>query len=89
MIRKSDQSYKVVKARTAKALGTKVFGGLTYYRVNHLKSMAAAKKFASSRVREHNMVRILDVGKPIAAGRTKCRYFIYTRSIPYSIYSKW
>ena len=89
MVKKSDQSYKVVKARSAKAPRTKTIGGLTYYRVNHLTTMAAAKKDASSRVRAHNMVRILDVGKPIAAGRKKCRYFVYSRSIPYSVYSKW
>ena len=88
-IRKSDQEYKIVKSRTAKATTPRTFDGLTFYRTRHFSTLSAAKKFAASHVKLHNMVRILDLGKQIGSGKTKAQYFIYSRSIPYSVYSKW
>lgn len=88
-IKKSDQSYKVVKARTPKAPTPKVFDGMTFYRLTGFNSLPAAKRYASKHVRQHNMVRILDLGKKWGTGPVKYRYYIYSRSIPYSVYSKW
>lgn len=89
MIRKSDRAYKIVKARSTKVPASKTFNGLTYYLKTYYPTLPPAKKRAAAYVKAHELVRIVDVGKLIPAGRSKHRYFLYTRMIPYSVYSKW
>lgn len=88
-IKKSDQSYIIVKARSTKIAPTRVFDGKTFYWIGGYKGLPAAKKAAAKCVRQHNMVRIVDIGKAVLSGRKYVRFIIYERSIPYAVYSKW
>lgn len=84
--RKSDQSYKIVKARSTEVKSTRIFEGKTFYWHGSFDSPEGAKDAAEESVKAHNQVRILDRGKKTRSGK---RFIIYSRSIPYETYSKW